>query len=561
MATRKRQTGQGIRILTLMILIGCIGGVAAVATTVSPNIIHGNYDADQGILYLAGNFWNEATGNYAGNINIAKLKVTGNSGGTYTLQGNSGNVPVITYSDPVQMGQYSGNTKAKIVLGTYDRIQVNKLWDKDGTVSLDGVTTYNLEALTGWHGTSTSGISTIGITVGGTPVEIATPAVNAEGKTNTTFEEKVGRVTINIPAGTVIKDKYNNTLTAVTVATPIDESIDDAATKLSGTFSISDDVKQAIVRLGPKGATFDPAIKVTIDLSFLSDAQWNALFAGGKTLQLQRYDEDADTWYVLTNQGSDATTKTVWGYTTSFSIFAPVTKAAGGGGNGGGTSISSTSAVVPPAPTIAGIGTVSLATDTDGALLNNYIVDTASESASLRLSAGTKAFDSAGNRLSTVGIADTPAANVPGVPAGSTFKFAGSAVTCTPAGATFNPAITLTFEMTPEQILHLEGNPDQQPVVQWYNAETGGWEALTTTYNLITGEVTVRITHFSIYGLFYQPKDIAPVQPPVTAAPTTAPATPEATPEATPFPWTYVIIGVVIIIVIAGGAYYYTRKD
>lgn len=238
---------------------------------------------------------------------------------------------------------------------------------------------------------------------------------------------------------------------------------------------------------------------------------------------------------------------------------AIVTGGGGGGGGGGGAPVG------PPAPpTVTSIETTTLAIDaTTGALANTYVVETPTENAQLRLPAGTVAQDAAGNALSSVSINDIASENVPSQSEGAAFSFAGSAVVGSPAGATFSPAITLTFKLTPEQILHMEAT-GEVPSVQRYNAETGEWEHVPTTYNLVTGTVSAQVDHFSIFAVFYQQvaTDVtSPTTPVVSVPATTAVPPPSEVPaEPAPFPWTYVIIGVVIILLIAGGAYYYTKK-
>lgn len=243
---------------------------------------------------------------------------------------------------------------------------------------------------------------------------------------------------------------------------------------------------------------------------------------------------------------------------------APTPQPSGNGGGGGPSGPSGpVGPITPAAPTVASVQTATLAVDpTTGALANTYVVESPTETAQLRLPAGTVAQDAEGNPLSSVSINDITSDNVPSVAEGAAFSFAGSAVVGSPAGAQFSPPISLTFQLTPEQIQHIEAT-GEVPTVQRYNAEMGVWEFIPTTYNLVTGTVTGQVDHFSIFAVFYQPAapDIPLVTTPVVSVPATTAAQPTEVPaEPAPFPWTYVIIGVVIILLIAGGAYYYTKK-
>jgi PKD repeat protein len=241
-----------------------------------------------------------------------------------------------------------------------------------------------------------------------------------------------------------------------------------------------------------------------------------------------------------------------------------VSQGGGGGGGGGGSG-------VLPATQVT--GSASLLTNSLGQLLQSYIIDSPSKVAQLNLNRNTYARDKDGNPLGTVSIADLAAGNVPGTPSGSTFTFAGYAVECSPAGATFAPAAQLKFEFTQEQWNALMAQAVNNPsilVVKWYNPETSAWENIQTTVNADSRTVTASVAHFSTFALFTDTEApavivtptvtpvVTPVTPPVTTVPTT-PVTPvEPVGE---FPWTYVIIGVIVILLIAGGAYYYTKKE
>jgi len=199
-------------------------------------------------------------------------------------------------------------------------------------------------------------------------------------------------------------------------------------------------------------------------------------------------------------------------------------------------------------------------------------VESASKEAKLSLGKGVYALDKDGKPLGKISIDDLAAASVPAVPSGATFSFAGHAVTCSPAGATFSPSARLAFEFTEVQWNAIMAEADQDTsriTVKWYNPISKAWENVPASVNKDARTVSATIKHFSIFGVFIDSK--ASVATPVDTTPTAttpggaaaAPATPTtpATPAPTgEFPWTYVIIGAIVILLIAGGAYYYTKK-
>jgi len=233
---------------------------------------------------------------------------------------------------------------------------------------------------------------------------------------------------------------------------------------------------------------------------------------------------------------------------------------------------------VPPGPSRGGttvprpietVGSASLLTNSLGQLLQSYIVDSPSKVAKVNLNRNVVALDRNGAPLSQVTIDDLAHGDLPAVPSGAAFSFAGHAVTLGPAGATFSPSIGLTFELSDAQWNAVMSQAEQNPeflVVKWYNAEAGVWENVPTRVNPETRTITASITHFSIFALFTDPEApsviITPTPTPTPVITPDVPTTPDVpvTPEPTPFPWTYVIVGIVLLLIIAGGAYYYNKN-
>jgi hypothetical protein len=192
-------------------------------------------------------------------------------------------------------------------------------------------------------------------------------------------------------------------------------------------------------------------------------------------------------------------------------------------------------------------------------------VESPSKEAGLSLTKGVVALDKDGKPLGKVSIDDLATASIPAVPSGATFSFAGHAVTCSPAGATFSPSARLTFEFSGAQWNATMAKADQDTsrlTVKWYNPASKAWENVQTTVSKDAMAVSATIKHFSTFGVFIDSKASVVTPAGTTPAATTPPAeAPPATSESPgEFPWTVVIIVGIIIILIAGGAYYYTRK-
>ncbi len=236
------------------------------------------------------------------------------------------------------------------------------------------------------------------------------------------------------------------------------------------------------------------------------------------------------------------------------------------GGGGGRTSI----------PVARSIGTATLLTNTFGQVLQEIQLDSVSRKARLNIEVGVSALDRDGKRLSEITMNDLSAAGLPHIPQAGTFAFAGYAVRCSPAGATFAPPATLTFSFTDAEWSLLMAQTHQTPgylVVKWYDRESGAWVNLPTAVNTEDRIVSARVAHFTEFALFSDTavsSVVTPAPEPVvtpvptpgaTPAPPMTPPTPEVpvAPEepVSGFPWIYLIIGVFIILV-AGGAYYYS---
>ena len=217
----------------------------------------------------------------------------------------------------------------------------------------------------------------------------------------------------------------------------------------------------------------------------------------------------------------------------------------GGGGGSGGNAMD----------TYTGTGTLKV--NSAGVVLKSVKVNADDNVGSLLVPIGVTALDADGKPLSSISLRPLTGDEVPDVPAGAIFQFAGYAYEAGPAGATFSPGITLTLEI-PDDVWDTLDPNNQQFAVKWYNPESGLWEEIQTTVSPGTKTVTATITHFSTYALFTEP-GTTPVTPTETAttAPTTTATTPTGEPPAEGLPMTTIVFAIVIIAIIAAAGYYF----
>ncbi len=140
------------------------------------------------------------------------------------------------------------------------------------------------------------------------------------------------------------------------------------------------------------------------------------------------------------------------------------------------------------------------------------------------------------------------------------FTFEGYSCECKPAGATFSPAITISFSIPDDE--WVEG---KAYTIKCYNAATGLWETLETTVNAATHTVSAKVSHFSCFALFTESAAVttatkAPVS--ATVVPTAAAATiPAASGDAEgSLPWMTILVVCIVVGVVAGGAYYLKKQ-
>jgi len=264
---------------------------------------------------------------------------------------------------------------------------------------------------------------------------------------------------------------------------------------------------------------------------------------------------DAGTYQVyLAGQSANGTVQAYGAHTleiTSGDVTPTPTPYTPGRSSGGGSGSSYTSYT----------GTGTLKVGSSGTVLRSIMVNAEDKVGSLFVPIGIKALDKDGNPLTGITLTPISSDKMPAVPSGAAFKFAGYVYEASPEGATFDPGITLTFEI-PEDAWRTLDPENNDFTVKWYNKETGQWEDVPTTVYKSTRSVDAEITHFSTFALFTEPATTTTPTETDTPATSTEPTTPpagEAPAEGLPMTMILAIFAVLVII-IAAGYFFMVRK-
>ncbi len=199
-------------------------------------------------------------------------------------------------------------------------------------------------------------------------------------------------------------------------------------------------------------------------------------------------------------------------------------------GSSGSSSRSSGSSTSPaPAATAEPVmeytGRGTLNTDAGGAVRHATVITTAEEDASLSIGQGVVAQDKFGRPLDSVSVQTTSPGDLPAADPGT--APIGRAVRCGPAGATFDPPITVSFTLTPEEWDRVGAG--ERFVVQWYNSAAGTWDPHPTVIHPATRTVTATVAHFTLIAPFVE---AVPVETPAAGGVEETGAARATTPDA-----------------------------
>jgi hypothetical protein len=171
-----------------------------------------------------------------------------------------------------------------------------------------------------------------------------------------------------------------------------------------------------------------------------------------------------------------------------------------GGGGGGGTS-GGVQTTIAPGATLDPGKTIKIYSNDEGTITQVTTLQSTDGLATFSLGLGIVARDSSGMPLASLSIRRIPAEELPAAPPEATFSFAGMAYEIEPDGATFSPAIPLSFTIPQEQW-------GKEYVIQEYDHATGTWQALPGSYDPQTGTITVQVSHLCCFALFAKSTEI-----------------------------------------------------
>ncbi|MDD4255451.1 MAG: PEGA domain-containing protein [Methanofollis sp.] len=377
----------------------------------------------------------------------------------------------------------------------------------NGTVSGDAIllSTGNLNLTLRTDGLSTNGTVSTG-NVTGVLLESSRPStapLGDVGNVSVAFNASMNVYNPDLRIKTSIYDKPSDGASTAFTLAAADEGLNLTSTAYAVYFTKTN--------LGANDTISDAYLHLTVS------PEWVNAHGGTDAIRIFRQGDDGVTSVLETTYlGLDTDGMMIFeAYSPEgFSAFAvgatkaaatpePTSPSSSSHSSGGGNSVKPTTST----------GTAPLLTASWGGVLRPYIVYVDRMFAHLSLETGVKALDKDGKPLPEVGIT---AISV--LPSASSLTFSGYAVECSPADATFSPAIGLVFTFTADEwaaLLSKAGGDPARLVVQGYNPSTGAWKELQTEVSAHT--VTAPISHFSTYALLIGPA----AEEPVTTAPTT----------------------------------------
>jgi PKD repeat protein len=145
--------------------------------------------------------------------------------------------------------------------------------------------------------------------------------------------------------------------------------------------------------------------------------------------------------------------------------------------------------------------TARIYTNTQGVISQATTLQSTDGLANVSLGLGIVARNSSGMPLPSLSIRRVPAGELPAASPGAGLSFAGMAYDILPDGATFSPAIPLSYTIPQVQW-------GREYVIQEYDAVTGTWQSLPGSYNPQTGTITAQVSHLCCFALFAKSTEI-----------------------------------------------------
>ncbi len=327
------------------------------------------------------------------------------------------------------------------------------------------------------------------------------------------------------------------------------------------------------------GGAVDPTpVDGSVTIGVLPDAEFSAAPQSGTApLTVQFTDQstgNVTAWYwdfgdgtTSVEQNPGHTYAAAGTYTVSLNVTNPVgsdtaTKvdlvsvASASSASGGGSSGHSAGGSSPAAtPASSGEPANALGVSASGLMTRAVQVISADNLVTLQVDQGVRAVDAGGAPLSEITVARVDPADVPALPAGAAILVADCVYRFGPAGATFDPAVLLTFAVPEDAWEEYSGNGTVF-AVKWYDQINKTWEDLPTSLDEETRTVSVRISHFSIYALFSEPQPPLSTDVGVAAA---AGDVPDSNSQGLPV--MQIFTGLFLFLVMIGGAYLYMKKS
>lgn len=181
----------------------------------------------------------------------------------------------------------------------------------------------------------------------------------------------------------------------------------------------------------------------------------------------------------------------------------------GAGGGFGTVPVIVTAATPAPAPTIAPPDpgkSAKIYTNAGGVVTQAIRLPSTDGRAVISIGEGVVARDPGGRPLAEITLKALPSADLPAVPPGSAFTFAGMAYEIGPDGARFQPPFTLTFTLPQAQW-------GKDYTIKSFDRKSGTWQDLPTAFDAARGTITAEVPDLCVFALFNKPRE-APVTTP-----------------------------------------------